>query len=46
MFSVKKSALSFNISTGISVSYTALLDFSFLIFLVTVFSSTSEKIKN
>ena len=41
----KKSALSFDIFTGISVSRTALLDFSFLISLSTVFLSTGEKLK-
>ena len=41
----KNSALSFDIFTGISVSRTALLDFSFLISLSTVFLSTGEKLK-
>ena len=41
----KNSALSFDIFTGISVSRTALLDFSFLISLSTVFLSTGEKLE-
>ena len=40
----KNSALPFKIFTGISlVSCTALLDFNFLICLITVFLSTGEK---
>ena len=41
----KNSAFSSDIFTGISVSCTALLDFSFLISLSTVFLSTGEKLK-